>query len=92
MQTILPDTTITYDLGSSTLLWNALYIQTVAAHYVEAGPSATWSDKTLYLGYGNLNQTAAIKMYYSGAENTHTEFFEINSNGAYALTRFGVNG
>lgn len=92
MQHILPDTTITYDLGSSSLIWSSLYIQTIAAHYIEAGPSSTWSDKTLYLGYGNTNQTTAIKMYYSGAASTHTEFFEINNNGAYALTRFGVNG
>lgn len=46
----------------------------------------------LYLGYIN---TDSIKLYYStlvDGSTSQTEFFEVNSNGAYALTRFGVNG
>jgi len=31
-------------------------------------------------------------MYYSSSTSSRTEFLQINSNGAYALTRFGVNG
>ena len=46
-------------------------------------------DKLL-LGY---NKTSYIYMYYTNSDNsTRTKFFEINSDGAYALTRFGVNG
>ena len=46
----------------------------------------------LYLGYIN---TDSIKLYYStlvDGSTSQTEFFEVKSNGAYALTRFGVNG
>ena len=46
--------------------------------------------ENLLLGY---NKTSHICMYYTNSDNsTRTEFFEINDNGAYALTRFGVNG
>ena len=88
----LPNTTTTYDLGSSSLIWQTLYSQTISTRYIDSGAAASWSDKTLYLGYGSTNLTAAIKMYYSGTANTQEEYFEINNNGAYALTYLGVGG
>lgn len=46
--------------------------------------------ENLLLGY---NKTSHICMYYTNSDNSvRTEFFEINDDGAYALTRFGVNG
>lgn len=43
------------------------------------------------LNIGHKN-TIGINMYYSTDDSTRTQFFTINSNGAYANTRFGVNG
>lgn len=44
----------------------------------------------LYLGHSH---TPATYIYYTNADSTtRTKFFEVNSNGAYAPTRFGVNG
>ena len=46
--------------------------------------------RALFLGY---NKTSNTYIYYTNADNsTRTKFFEVNSDGAYALTRFGVNG
>lgn len=44
----------------------------------------------VFIGWYN---TAKIHLYWSNSDNTsRTEFLQVNSNGAYALTRFGVNG
>ena len=44
----------------------------------------------LYLGY---EHTPATYLYYTNADSSvRTKFFEVNSNGAYAPVRFGVNG
>ena len=43
----------------------------------------------LHIGYVNTPNTY---IFYSNSGSAGTKFFEVNSNGAYALTRFGVNG
>lgn len=64
----------------------------IAYRHLDAGLPSSWSDSVLYIGYGALAPTKQISMYYSADTSSRTEFFRINSNGAYALTRFGVNG
>lgn len=52
--------------------------------------SVNGAGSHLDLGY---LYTPVTRMYYTNADNTvRTQFFEVNSDGAYALTRFGVNG
>lgn len=73
----------------------ANYTQTSMRH-LDAGLNSVSTDHTLYIGYGAQTYTAVTHFYYStGTTDTtssRTEFMQINSNGAYALTRFGVNG
>ena len=89
---IIPSTTHTYSIGTSSLGWNNIYNQALSTRTIDAAPVADWSDSSVYIGYGAIEPTNAIRMYYSTDTSTRTEFFRINSDGSYALTRFGVNG
>lgn len=94
-QSIIPASNFTYDLGIAGTEWKHASIRGIAARHLDA--SDTFSgDNTLHIGYGNDAPTTAIKLYYSSqlasASYLPTEFFEVNAWGAYALTRFGVNG
>ena len=89
---IIPSTTHTYSIGTSSLGWNNIYNQALSTRTIDAAPVADWSDSSVYIGYGAIEPTNAIRMYYSTDTSTRTEFFQINSDGSYALTRFGVNG
>lgn len=66
--------------------------------HIDAGPKSSWSDSRLYIGYngpGNDNSiTDSIGFYRSTGTGSYTRtlWAEINSDGLYALTRFGVNG
>ena len=64
--------------------------------HIDAGLNALSTDHELYIGYGAQTWTNKTRFYYSTGttDNTssRTEFMQINSNGTYALTRFGVNG
>jgi hypothetical protein len=50
----------------------------------------------LYIGYGWAAPTDKTYIFTSSKADdgtiSRTPWFEVNSNGAYALTRFGVNG
>lgn len=79
-----------YNLGSTTAEFGKGYIRAIAARHLDA--DAVFSgDHTLYIGYGNVAYTDKTAFFYSNL-SSKTQFAEINSNGLYALTRFGVNG
>ena len=81
----------TYDIGQSTKEFRRLYTRNIATRHLDADAVFN-SDHSLYIGYGSSAYTTAIKMFYSPSTSSRTEFFQINSNGAYAPIRFGVNG
>lgn len=84
------DSTYTYNLGSNTKEFKNAYLREIHARHLDA--SAVYSgDHNLYIGFGSGSPTNKTLFYYS-TESTRTQFAEINSNGLYALTRFGVNG
>jgi hypothetical protein len=94
-------TTRTITLGSNA--WgsvdhNALRGHRLGYRHLDAGPKSSWSDSRLYLGYNGFNDddgvTESIGFYRSTGTGTYTRtlWAEINSNGLYANTRFGVNG
>ena len=64
--------------------------------HIDAGPKSSWSDSRLYLGYNGFNDadgaTESIGFYRSTGTDNRTLWAEVNANGLYALTRFGVNG
>jgi len=70
----------------------------ISARHLDAGKNAVQADHNLYIGYGAETFTRNTYFYYStGTDSTDTTtsrtlFFTVNSNGAYASTRFGVNG
>ena len=90
---IVPDTDNSQQNGCSSAEWSHTFTRTIATRHLDASGVYT-GDHDLYIGYGASNSayTTATKMYYSSSTDSRTQFFEINSNGAYALTRFGVNG
>lgn len=76
--------------------FSSAYIRAVNARHLDASGVYS-SDMNLYIGYGNDTPTQKTLFYYStgthgAAATSRTQFAEINSNGLYALTRFGVNG
>ena len=76
--------------------FSSAYIRAVNARHLDASGVYS-SDMDLYIGYGNNTPTQKTLFYYStgthgAAATSRTQFAEINSNGLYALTRFGVNG
>lgn len=80
-----------YNLGSKTAEFAKGFIRTIAARHLDA--DAVYSgDHTLYIGWGNAAYTEKTAFFYSPNLSSRTQFAEINSNGLYALTRFGVNG
>ena len=80
-----------YNLGSKTAEFATGFIRTIAARHLDADAVFT-GDHTLYIGYGNVAPTEKTAFFYSPNLSSRTQFAEINSNGLYALTRFGVNG
>lgn len=87
----LVETDFTYNLGSTTAEFAKGFIRAIAARHLDA--DAVYSDNhTLYIGYGSAAYTNRTKFYYSSSLSSRTQFAEINANGLYALTRFGVNG
>lgn len=87
----LVETDFTYNLGSTTAEFAKGFIRAIAARHLDA--DAVYSnDHTLYIGYGSAAYTDKTAFYYSPSLSSRTQFAEINSNGLYALTRFGVNG
>ena len=88
---IYADTNYAYDIGQNTKEFKNLYTRAIAARHIDADAVFT-GDHYLYIGYGSAAYTTEIKMYYSSSLENRIEYFRINSNGAYALTRFGVNG
>lgn len=81
----------TYNLGSKTAEFATGFIRAIAARHLDA--DAVYSgDHTLYIGWGNTAPTEKTVFFYSPNLSSRTQFAEINSNGLYALTRFGVNG
>lgn len=80
-----------YNLGSKTAEFATGFIRAIAARHLDA--DAVYNgDHTLYIGWGNAAYTDKIAFFYSPDLSSRTQFAEINSNGLYALTRFGVNG
>lgn len=81
--------------GTSTTYSYGYFTQTTMRH-LDAGLNSVHTDHGLYIGYGAQTYTAVTHFYYStgttNSTSSRTEFMQINSNGAYALTRFGVNG
>lgn len=75
-----------------------LFLGDAAGHklgyrHLDAGNPNSWSDSKLYIGYGALYPTRTIGFYNTNSDNTgNTLWAEINDNGFYAKTRFGVNG
>lgn len=73
------------------------FTQTSMRH-IDAALNAINTDHQLYIGYGSRTWTDMVRFYTStGTAGTdtitgRTEWLRINSSGAYALTRFGVNG
>lgn len=87
----LVETDCIYNLGSTTAEFATGFIRAIAARYLDA--DAVYSgDHTLYIGWGNAAPTEKTAFFYSPNLSSRTQFAEINSNGLYALTRFGVNG
>ena len=80
-----------YNLGSKTAEFATGFIRAIAARHLDADAVFT-GDHTLYIGYGNVAPTEKTAFFYSPDLSSRTQFAEINSNGLYALTRFGVNG
>lgn len=80
-----------YNLGSKTAEFATGFIRAIAARHLDADAIFT-GDHTLYIGYGNVAPTEKTAFFYSPNLSSRTQFAEINSNGLYALTRFGVNG
>lgn len=79
-----------YNIGSTTAEFGKGYIRAIAARHLDADAVFN-GDHTLYIGYGNVAYTDKTAFFYSNL-SSKTQFAEINSNGLYALTRFGVNG
>lgn len=87
----LIETDCIYNLGSTTAEFAKGFIRTIATRHLDA--DAVFSaDHTLYIGYGNAAYTNRTAFFYSSSLSSRIQFAEINSNGLYALTRFGVNG
>ena len=81
----------TYNLGSTTAEFGKGFIRAIATRHLDADAVFN-GDHTLYIGYGNVAPTEKTAFFYSPDLSSRTQFAEINSNGLYALTRFGVNG
>ncbi len=61
--------------------------------HLDAGNPNSWNDSRLYIGYGSMYPTRSIGFYNTNSANTgNTLWAEVNDNGFYARTRFGVNG
>ena len=90
--TLTPDGNRTRNIGSNTAMWNDAHIRGIATRHIDAADQAYLTDGGLHIGYGSVAPTKAIYLYYSADTSSRTKFFEVNSNGAYAVTRFGVNG
>ena len=75
-----------------------LFLGNAAGHklgyrHLDAGNPNSFSDSRLYIGYGALYPTRSIGFYNTKSDNTgNTLWAEINDNGFYTKTRFGVNG
>lgn len=94
---VRPATDMAIGLGESKKAeFSNAYIRAISARHLDA--SGVYSgDMHLYIGYGSNSPTQKTLFYYStgthgAAATSRTQFAEINSNGLYALTRFGVNG
>ena len=94
---VRPSTNMAIGLGQvKSSEFSSAYIRAVNARHLDASGVYS-SDMDLYIGYGNKTPTQKTLFYYStgthgAAATSRTQFAEINSNGLYALTRFGVNG
>ena len=65
----------------------------IGYRHLDAGNPNSWNDSRLYIGYGSMYPTRSIGFYNTNSANTgNTLWAEINDNGLYACTRFGVNG
>lgn len=94
---VRPSTNLAIGLGEIKVSeFSNAYIRAVNTRHLDA--SGVYSgDMNLYIGYGNNTPTQKTLFYYStgthgSGATSRTQFAEINSNGLYALTRFGVNG
>ena len=90
--TLTPDGNRTRDIGSDTAMWDNAHIRGIGVRHIDAATQSYITDGQLHIGYGSVAPTKAIYLYYSADTTSRTKFFEVNSDGAYALTRFGVNG
>lgn len=89
---LIPDGNRTRDIGSDTAMWNNVHFRGIGTRHIDAATQSYITDGQLHIGYGSVAPTKAIYLYYSADTTSRTKFFEVNSSGAYALTRFGVNG
>ena len=65
----------------------------IGYRHLDAGNPNSWNDSRLYIGYGSMYPTRSIGFYNTNSANTgNTLWAEVNDNGFYACTRFGVNG
>lgn len=87
----LIETDCTYNLGSTTAEFAKGFMRAIATRHLDADAVLS-VDHTLYIGYGSAAYTDKTAFFYSSSLSSRTQFAEINSNGLYALTRFGVNG
>ena len=87
---LVPSSNRGANLGTSDLQWNNISARAIAIRHLDA--SMTDTDQILYIGYGSMKGTKETRIYYSADTSARTEFFRVNSNGSYALTRLGVNG
>lgn len=94
---VRPSTDMAIGLGQvKSAEFSNAFIRATSTRHLDA--SGVYSgDMHLYIGYGSNSPTQKTLFYYStgthgAAATSRTQFAEINSNGLYALTRFGVNG
>ena len=86
---VFPTTNMTQSLGLADAMWGSCYLYSISARFIDAAPNAINSDKTLYIGYNQLQPTSAVKVYYSTG-SSRTEELRVNDNGVYALVRLMV--
>ena len=93
---LVPSGNLGANLGTNALSWNRTFSRYIDTRHLDATAEYT-SDMALYIGYGAASPTQSINFYYStgtrnSAASSRTHYAQVNSNGLYALVRFGVNG
>ena len=93
---LVPSSNLAANIGTNTLSWNRTFTRYLDTRHLDATAEYT-GDMTLYIGYGAVTPTQTINFYYStgtrnAAATSRIHYAQLNSNGLYALVRFGVNG